>query len=66
MGTQRKKTIQELKEQPKIHVISRFSGKLKNLFLQDLEKGVEASDLLREMAREYYKNREDGSSKHGY
>jgi hypothetical protein len=66
MGTNRKKSINELRETPVVRVVSRFTGTLKNRFLKDLETGIEASDLIRDMAREYYSKRDNEATKHRY
>lgn len=61
----KKADIEVLKEQPLIYVNSRFKGRLKKLFIQDLERGEKPADLLRQMANVFYEQKEF-RAKHGY
>lgn len=59
------KDISELKDSALVHVKTVFKGRIKKLFIQDLEKGEKASDLVRQMANVFYEQKEN-RAKHGY
>lgn len=54
--------IDKAKNESLLRVVSRFSGTLKNNFLNDVKKGYKGSDLIRQMAIEYYERKSDKNS----
>jgi hypothetical protein len=52
--------IEEKKDNIVLTVKTNLTGDLKREFLKDVEKGEMPSHLLRQMAREFYKNRKNG------
>jgi len=54
--------IDKAKEGSLLRVVSRFSGSLKNKFLEDVKKGYKGSDLIRQMAIEFYDRKSDKNS----
>lgn len=58
-----KKPFSELRKQHQIELMARFSGTLKNQILNDIEKGISGSELIREMAQQYYDTK---ANKHNY
>jgi uncharacterized GH25 family protein len=55
----------KMKEEAELSARTYFTGHLKNLFIRDLEKGYKQAELLREMAKAYYEQKER-QAKHSY
>jgi hypothetical protein len=57
--------IEKLTEQSIIRVSSNFSGDLKGKILRDIERGEKPADLIRQMAKMFYEQKEQ-RAKHSY
>ncbi len=55
-------SIEILKEQEVLTVKTRITGKTKDCFIKDLEKGYNASDITRHAIRKFY----ESGGKHDY